>query len=143
MEDLKIFRSEKVNHRNLREISSRFHRDFACCKSKKKKKGKLFYLSKAIFWKTGLNFDRVYLRSSSRSELQILQRYSIPYPLIVHQIFFRSEKIFFLSCPRIENIFDRVSRPSSALLTFQILRVYVIYLHRPLPKIIFRSENIF
>ena len=59
--DLKIFRSEKVNHRNLREISarfhrdfieisSRFHRDFACCKSKKKKKGKLFYLSKANFF---------------------------------------------------------------------------------------------
>ena len=50
LEDLKIFRSEKVNHRNLREISSRFHRDFACCKSKKKKKGKLFYLSKANFF---------------------------------------------------------------------------------------------
>ena len=51
---LEIFRSEKVNHRNLREISAKFHRDFIeislVASQKKKKKGKLFYLSKAIFF---------------------------------------------------------------------------------------------
>ena len=114
-----LFRSEKVNFgkshfsanwetwkfsdlkrsiiENLHEISSRFHRDFACCKSKKKKKGKLFYLSKAIFWKTSLNFDRVYLRSTWILFLQILHVY-VTYPhRHVRQIFFRSEKIFFFS----------------------------------------------
>ena len=150
LEDLKIFRSEKVNReisakspRNFIEISSRFHRDFACCKSKKKKKGKLFYLSKAIFWKTSLNFDRVYLRSSSRSELQILQAYSIPYPLIVRQIFFRSEKIFFLICIDFRPCLSACFLASSALLTFQIWYTYVIYLHTPMHKIIFRCENFF
>ena len=138
--DLK--RSIVKSPRNLREISSRFHRDFELVASqKKKKKGKLFYLSKAIFWKTSLNFDRVYLRSSSRSELQILHVY-VTYPhRHFHKIFFRSEKIFFCFCPKVTIHFDRVSRPSTPLLSFDILPVYVIYLHRPSPQIIFRSEK--
>ena len=136
--DLK--RSIAKSPRNLREISSRFR---ACGKSKKKKKGKLFYLSKAIFWKTSLNFDRVYLRSSSWSELQILHVY-VTYPhRHFHKIFFRSEKIFFCFCPRIRPCLSACFLRSTWILTFQILHVYVIYLPTPSPKIIFRSEKIF
>ena len=103
-----------------------------------------FTLSKAnFFWKTSLNFDRVYLRSSSRSELQILHVYVIPYPLPTCKIIFRSEKIFFCFCPRIRPCLSACFLASSALLFLQIWYTYVIYLHRPLPKIIFRSENFF
>ena len=52
---LEIFRSEKVNHRNLREISSRFHRDFIeislVASQKRRKKENFFTCLKPFFEK--------------------------------------------------------------------------------------------
>ena len=53
--DLKIFRSEKVNHRNLREISAKFHRDFIeislVASQKRRKKENFFTCLRPFFEK--------------------------------------------------------------------------------------------
>ena len=89
------------------------------------------------------NFASLFLRSSSRSELQILQVYVTPYPLPTCKIFFRSENFFFCFCPRIRPCLSACFLRSSSRSELQILHVYVIYLPPPMCKIFFRCENIF